>query len=231
MPRRLTVSDAINAGKFDLTYDPQSDVYYDADGVTYYADGQFDRLAARPASPTATSPPVGAGRPGVNPAENLPQNPYELAAMMVGQNQQANRLTGSNVFGALAGNQLGGYLNYGGALDALFNQGPTSMKTPWGTVTTSGSPYSQLQEAATAQAPSNAARDIAQIQAAVDMDKNRSQRQIASQLMRSLFGATSGMRQSPGLTTDYGAGFNAQRPQHVNVNKFRPKSEAASLFA
>ncbi len=208
-------------------YDPRTGQTYgfgNLPGFTGRRDpAQFERGGAGGLLPTAGG--------GVNPAENLPQNQFELAAMMLGQNQQANRLTGSNVFGALAGNQLGGFLNYGGALDALFNQGPTSMKTPWGTVTTSGSPYSQLQEAATAQAPSNAARDIAEIQAAVDMDKNRSQRQIASQLMRSLFGATGGLRRSPGLTTDYGAGFNAQRPQHVSVSKFRPKSEAASLFA
>jgi len=144
-------------------------------------------------------------------------------------------MTNSGSGGVPYGDDGRNYWSSSNGMTNLFNQGATSIKTPHGTVTTAGGPYAQLQDAATAQAPSNAARDIAQIQASVDLDKNRGQREFASQLVKSLFGSGgfggAGGGRMQGLTTDYGAGVSMPAaPQHVNLAKFRPRA-AMGLFA
>lgn len=160
---------------------------------------------------------------------NLPQNQFELAAFAADQN------TPRNVGAALGANMLSSFMGYGRGLDALFNQGATTTRNRDGSVTTSGgSPYAQLQQAAVDTAPSRAARDIAQIQAAVDMDQNRSRRELAEKLVDSMFGGNfaGGMAPLTGMRTDYGAGVSMPRkPAHVNMARFRRPNPVDSLFA
>lgn len=226
--------EADNAQRLGLQWDAATQTYYDRTGRSYFPDQVRDLMAGGAPAPMtngqgAIVPRGGAARvggAGGGGLADLPQNPFELAAWM--------QLTNPGSGGVPYGDGGRNYWSSSNGLTDLFNQGATSIKTPHGTVTTAGGPYAQLQDAAVQTAPSRAARDIAEIQAAVDLDKNRGQREFASQLVSSLFGAggIGGMGgRRTGLTTDYGAGVSMPAaPQHVAVNRFRPKSQAAALF-
>lgn len=169
--------------------------------MTLVQQNAAEEAAARKARLAARNQPL--------TTADLPQNPYELAAWL-----QLRPGSGGVPYGDGGRN----YWSFDNGLTEQFNS--------------ASGPYGQLQAAAVATAPSRAARDIAEIQAAVDLDKNRGQREFAQQLVSSLFGANGlGGPRRTGIATDYGAGVSMpDAPQHVNLAKFRPKSQMAALF-
>jgi hypothetical protein len=85
---------------------------------------------------------------------------------------------GGNVFGAIAANQLGGFLNYGNALDQAYNS--------------ASGPYGQLQQAAVLTAPSRAERAVASITSQAQERMNAQNNATKAQIARAIAGAISG---------------------------------------
>lgn len=137
---------------------------------------------------------------------DLPQNAFELAAW-----GQMNGRTGTPA----KGSALAAYQGYGDMLNQLFNS-PTS-------------PYGQLQNALNVQAPYNAQVDVARIEADAKLRDSESKRELARQLIDSLFGfnAAAPVGGGAGMRTDYGAGFSApRRAMPVDLRRFRPVAAA-----
>lgn len=110
------------------------------------------------------------------------------------------------LFGALVGNQLGGFLNYGANLDQQYN-------SPSGA-------YGQLQHAATQQRPYASQERIASMQEATKRQRNQLVRQLAGQL----FGNALNTQPLAGVATDYGAGVAVPiQPQQSNWAGYRPR--------
>lgn len=153
--------------------------------------------------------------------DQLPQNPFELAAwgQMVGAGARPAQ-----------GSAFRDYQDFGGMLDRLFNQGSTTVRGPNGQmITQAGSPYAQWQDAVTQQAPYKAQVDVARIEADAKLRDSESKRELARQLIDSLFGfnAAAPVGGGAGMRTDYGAGFSApRRAMPVDLRRFRPVAAA-----